>query len=133
MDRGRRRGCEAVRASRPSFSVGAYVDTKELRSGDSPLEISPFSIQTHIDDLGIDAVTKKLTVTYKDGSEQIIEDDAAGAYNSYFSLTRNSGENISVPTKLINVNQVVSVTLEGTRYTSTGETETEEPFTIVYS
>lgn len=120
-------------ASTPEFSVGAYVDTKELRSDDSPLEISPFSIQTHIDDLGIDAVTKKLTVTYKDGSEQIIEDDAAGAYNSYFSLTRNSGENISVPTKLINVNQVVSVTLEGTRYTSTGETETEVPFTIVYS
>ena len=117
----------------PEFSVGAYVDTKELRSDDSPLEISPFSIQTHIDDLGIDAVTKKLTVTYKDGSEQIIEDDAAGAYNLYVSLSRNSGENISVPTKLINVDQVVSVTLEGTRYTSTGETETEVPFTIVYS
>ena len=109
------------------------MDTKELRSDDSPLEISPFSIQTHIDDLGIDAVTKKLTVTYKDGSEQIIEDDAAGAYNFYVSMTRNSGENISVPTKLINVDQVVSVTLEGTRYTSTGETETEVPFTIVYS
>lgn len=120
-------------ASTSEFSVGAYVDTKELRSDDSPLEISPFSIQTHIDDLGIDAVTKKLTVTYKDGSEQIIEDDAAGAYNFYVSLTRNSGENISVPTKLINVDQVVSVTLEGTRYTSTGETETEVPFTIVYS
>ena len=120
-------------ASTPEFSVGAYVDTKELRSDDSPLEISPFSIQTHINDLGIDAVTKKLTVTYKDGSEQIIEDDAAGAYNLYVSLTRNSGENISVPTKLINVDQVVSVTLEGTRYTSTGETETEVPFTIVYS
>lgn len=120
-------------ASTPEFSVGAYVDTKELRSDDSPLEISPFSIQTHIDDLGIDAVTKKLTVTYKDGSEQIIEDDAEGAYNFYVSLTRNSGENISVPTKLINVDQVVSVTLEGTRYTSTGETETEVPFTIVYS
>lgn len=120
-------------ASTPEFGVGAYVDTKELRSDDSPLEISPFSIQTHIDDLGIDAVTKKLTVTYKDGSEQIIEDDAAGAYNFYVSLTRNSGENISVPTKLINVDQVVSVTLEGTRYTSTGETETEVPFTIVYS
>lgn len=122
-----------VEASTPEFSVGAYVDTKKLSSDDSPLEISPFSIQTHIDDLGIDAVTKKLTVTYKDGSEQIIEDDAAGAYNFYVSLTRNSGENISVPTKLINVNQVVSVTLEGTRYTSTGETETEVPFTIVYS
>ena len=121
------------KASTPELSVGAYVDTKELRSDDSPLEISPFSIQTHIDDLGIDAVTKKLTVTYKDGSEQIIEDDAAGAYNFYVSLTRNSGENISVPTKLINVDQVVSVTLEGTRYTSTGETETEVPFTIVYS
>ena len=39
-------------ASTPEFSVGAYVDTKELRSDDSPLEISPFSIQTHIDDLG---------------------------------------------------------------------------------
>ena len=120
-------------ASTLEFSVGAYVDTKELRSDDSPLEISPFSIQTHIDDLGIDAVTKKLTVTYKDGSEQIIEDDAAGAYNFYVSLTRNSGENISVPTKLINVDQVVSVTLEGTRYTSAGETETEVPFVIVYS
>ncbi len=107
-------------ASTPEFSVGAYVDKKELRSDDSPLEISPFSIQTHIDDLGIDAVTKKLIVTYKDGSEQIIEDDAAGAYNFYVSLTRNSGENISVPTKLIDVDQVVSVTLEGTRYTSTG-------------
>ncbi len=120
-------------ASTPEFSVGAYVDTKELRSDDSPLEISPFSIQTHIDDLGIGAVTKKLTVTYKDGAEQIIEDDAAGAYNSYFSLTRNSGENIWVPTRLINVDQVVSVTLEGTRCTSTGETETEVPFTIIYS
>ena len=97
------------------------------------LEISPFSIQTHIDDLGIDAVTKKLTVTYKDGSEQIIEDDDAGAFNLYFSYTRNSGENIWVPTKLIDVDQVVSVTLEGTRCTSTGETETEESFTIVYS
>ncbi len=48
-------------------------------------------------------------------------------------MARNSGENIWVPTKLINVDQVVSVTLEGTRYTSTGETETEVPFTIVYS
>lgn len=120
-------------ASTLEFSVGEHVETKELHSDDSPLEISPFSIQTHIDDLGIDAVTKKLTVTYKDGSEQIIEDDAAGAYNFYVSMTRNSGENISVPTKLINVDQVVSVTLEGTRYTSTGETETEVPFTIVYS
>ncbi len=43
-------------ASTPEFNVGAYVDTKELRSDDSPLEISPFSIQTHIDDLGYEAV-----------------------------------------------------------------------------
>lgn len=120
-------------ASTPEFSVGAYVDKKELRSDDSPLEISPFSIQTHIDDLGIDAVTKKLTVTYKDGSEQIIEDDDAGAFNLYFSYTRNSGENIWVPTKLIDVDQVASVTLEGTRCTSTGGAETSEPFTITYS
>ena len=120
-------------ASTPEFSVGAYVDTKELRSDDSPLEISPFSIQTHIDDLGIDAVDNKLTVSYKDGSEQIIEDDDAGVFNLYFSYARNSGENIWLPTKLIDVDQVVSVTLEGTRYTSTGETETEVPFTIVYS
>ena len=130
---GKGEDAKVIEVSTPEFNVGAHVDTKELRSDDSPLEISPFSIQTHIDDLGIDAVTKKLTVTYKDGSEQIIEDDAAGAYNLYVSLTRNSGENISVPTKLINVDQVVSVTLEGTRYTSTGETETEVPFTIVYS
>lgn len=130
---GKGEDAKVIEVSTPEFNVGAHVDTKELRSDDSPLEISPFSIQTHIDDLGIDAVTKKLTVTYKDGSEQIIEDDAAGAYNLYVSLTRNSGENISVPTKLINVDQVVSVTLEGTRYTSTGETETEVPFTFVYS
>lgn len=130
---GKGEDAKVIEVSTPEFNVGAHVDTKGLRSDDSPLEISPFSIQTHIDDLGIDAVTKKLIVTYKDGSEQIIEDDAAGAYNFYVSLTRNSGENISVPTKLINVNQVVSVTLEGTRYTSTGETETEVPFTIVYS
>ena len=130
---GKGEDAKVIEVSTPEFNVGAHVDIKELRSDDSPLEISPFSIQTHIDDLGIDAVTKKLTVTYKDGSEQIIEDDAAGAYNLYVSLTRNSGENISVPTKLINVDQVVSVTLEGTRYTSTGETETEVPFTIVYS
>lgn len=130
---GKGEDAKVIEVSTPEFNVGAYVDTKRLRSDDSPLEISPFSIQTHIDDLGIDAVTKKLTVTYKDGSEQIIEDDAAGAYNFYVSLTRNIGENISVPTKLINVDQVVSVTLEGTRYTSTGETETEVPFTIVYS
>lgn len=120
-------------ASTPEFSVGAYVDTKELRSDDSPLEISPFSIQTHIDDLGIDAVDNKLTVSYKDGSEQIVEDDDAGVFNLYFSYARNSGENIWLPTKLIDVDQVVSVTLEGTRCTSTGETETEVPFTIVYS
>lgn len=130
---GKGEDAKVIEVSTPEFNVGAHVDTKELRSDDSPLEISPFSIQTHIDDLGIDAVTKKLTVAYKDGSEQIIEDDAAGAYNFYVSMTRNSGENISVPTKLINVDQVVSVTLEGTRYTSTGETETEVPFTIVYS
>ena len=120
-------------ASTPEFNIGAYVDIKKLHSDDSSLEISPFSIQTHIADLGYEAVDNKLIVTYKDGSEQIIEDDAAGAYNSYVSLTRNNGENISVPTKLIDVDQVASVTLEGTRYTSTGETETEEPFTIVYS
>ena len=120
-------------ASTPEFSVGAYVDTKELRSDDSLLEISPFSIQTHIDDLGYEAVDNKLTVSYKDGSEQIIEDDDAGAFNLYFSLTRNSGENIWVPTKLIDVDQVVSVTLEGTRCASTGGAETSEPFTIVYS
>ena len=120
-------------ASTPEFNIGAYVDTKELRSGDSPLEISPFSIQTHIDDLGYEAVDNKLTVSYKDGSEQIIEDDDAGVFNLYFSYGRNSGENIWVPTKLIDVDQVVSVTLEGTRCTSTGETETKEPFTIVYS
>lgn len=120
-------------ASTPEFNIGAYVDTKELRSGDSPLEISPFSIQTHIDDLGYEAVDNKLTVSYKDGSEQIIEDDDAGVFNLYFSYGRNSGENIWVPTKLIDVDQVVSVTLEIVRYTSTGETETKEPFTIVYS
>lgn len=120
-------------ASTPEFNIGAYVDIKKLHSDDSSLEISPFSIQTHIADLGYEAVDNKLIVTYKDGSEQIIEDDAAGAYNSYVSLTRNNGENISVPTKLIDVDKVASVTLEGTRYTSTGETETEEPFTIVYS
>lgn len=120
-------------ASTPEFSVGAYVDTKELRSDDSPLEISPFSIQTHIDDLGYEAVENKLTVSYKDGSEQIIEDDDGGAFNLYFSLTRNCGENIWVPTKLIDVDQVASVTLEGTRYASTGDAETSEPFTIVYS
>ena len=74
-----------------------------------------------------------MTVTYKDGSEQVIEDDAAGAFNLYFSLTRNSGENIWVPTKLIDVDQVVSVTLEGTRCTSTEGAETSEPFTIDYS
>ena len=122
-----------IEVSTQEFNVGAHVDTKELRSDDSPLEISPFSIQTHIDDLGYEAVDHKLTVTYKDGSEQIIEDDDAGAYNFYVSMGRNSGENIWVPTKLIDVDQVVSVTLEGTRYTSTGETETEVPFTIVYS
>ena len=113
LDRGRRRGVrEPFEASTPEFSVGAYVDTKELRSGDSPLEISPFSIQTHIDDLGYEAVDNKLTVSYKDGSEQIIEDDDAGVFNLYFSYGRNSGENIWVPTKLIDVDQVVSVTLE---------------------
>lgn len=120
-------------ASTPEFSVGTYVDTKELHSDDSPLEISPFSIQTHIDDLGYEAVDHKLTVTYKDGSEQIIEDDDAGVFNLYFSYARNSGENIWVPTKLIDVDQVASVTLEGTRDTSTGGAETSEPFTIVYS
>ena len=86
------------RHRRPEFSV----ERTSIQRNSAPmtrLEISPFSIQTHIDDPGIDAVTKKLTVTYKDGSEHIIEDDAAGAYNLYFSLTRNSGENISVPTK----------------------------------
>ena len=97
------------------------------------LRLARFSIQTHIDDLGYEAVDHKLTVSYKDGSEQIIEDDDAGAYNFYVSMARNSGENIWVPTKLINVDQVVSVTLEGTRCTSTGESETEVPFTIVYS
>lgn len=122
--------CEA---STPEFSIGAYVSTKELHSDGSSLEISPFSIQTHIDDLGYEAVDHKLTVTYKDGSEQVIKDDAAGAYNFYVSLARENGENISVPTKLIDVDQVVSVTLEGTRCTSTGKTETEVPFTIVYS
>lgn len=124
---------KVIEVSTPEFSIGAYVDTKKLSSDDSPLEISPFSIQTHIDDLGDEAVDHKLTVIYKDGSEQVIKDDAAGAYNFYVSLARNNGENIWVPTKLINVDQVVSVTLEGTRYTSTGETETEVPFTIVYS
>ena len=120
-------------ASTPEFSVGTYVDTKELHSDDSSLEISPFSIQTHIPDLGYEAVDNKLTVTYKDGSEQIIEDDDAGVFNLYFSYARNSGENIWVPTKLIDVDQVASVTLEGTRDTSTGGAETSEPFTIVYS
>lgn len=120
-------------ASTPEFSVGAYVNTKELRSDGSSLEISPFSIQTHIDDLGDEAVGHKLTVSYKDGSEQVIEDDAAGAYNSYFSYTRKNGENIWLPTKLIDVDQVVSVTLEGTHCTSTGAAETAEPFTIIYS
>lgn len=130
---GKGEDAEVIEVSTPEFNVGAHVDTKELRSDDSPLEISPFSIQTHIDDLGYEAVDHKLTVTYKDGSEQIIEDDDAGAYNFYVSMGRNSGENIWVPTKLIDADQVVSVTLEGTRYTSTGETETEVPFTIVYS
>lgn len=120
-------------ASTPEFSVGAYVNTKELRSDDSSLEISPFSIQTHIDDLGDEAVDHKLTVSYKDGSEQVIKDDDAGAFNFYVSYARNSGENIWVPTKLIDVDQVVSVTLEGARYTSTGGAETSEPFTIIYS
>lgn len=124
---------KVIEVSTPEFSVGAYVDTKKLSSDGSPLEISPFSIQTHIDDLGYEAVDHKLTVSYKDGSEQIIEDDDAGAYNFYVSMARNSGENIWVPTKLIDVDQVVSVTLEGARYTSTGETETKVPFTIVYS
>ena len=130
---GKGEDAKVIEVSTPEFNVGAHVDTKELRSDDSPLEISPFSIQTHIDDLGYEAVDHKLTVSYKDGSEQIIEDDDAGAYNFYVSMARNSGENIWVPTKLIDVDQVVSVTLEGTRYTSTGETETEVPFTIVYS
>lgn len=130
---GKGEDAKVIEVSTPEFNVGAHVDTKGLRSDDSPLEISPFSIQTHIDDLGYEAVDHKLTVTYKDGSEQIIEDDDAGVFNLYFSYARNSGENICVPTKLINVDQVVSVTLEGTRYTSTGETQTEEPFTIVYS
>lgn len=120
-------------ASTPEFSVGAYVNTKELRSDDSSLEISPFSIQTHIDDLGYEAVDHKMTVTYRDGSEQVIKDDDAGAFNFYVSYGRNSGENIWVPTKLIDVDQVVSVTLEGARYTSTGGAETSEPFTLVYS
>lgn len=130
---GKGEDAKVIEVSTPEFNVGAHVDTKELRSDDSPLEISPFSIQTHIDDLGYEAVDHKLTVTYKDGSEQIIEDDDAGAYNFYVSMGRNSGENIWVPTKLIDVAQVVSVTLEGARYTSTGETETKVPFTIVYS
>lgn len=120
-------------ASTPEFSVGTYVDTKGLHSDDSSLEISPFSVQTHIADLGYEAVDHKLTVTYKDGSQQIIKDDDAGTYNFYVSLARNNGENIWVPTKLIDVDQVVSVTLEGTRDTSTGESEIEELFTIVYS
>mgnify|MGYP000364931337 FL=1 len=124
---GKGEDAKVIEVSTPEFNVGAHVDTKELRSDDSPLEISPFSIQTHIDDLGYEAVDHKLTVTYKDGSEQIIEDDDAGAYNFYVSMGRNSGE------KLIDVDQVVSVTLEGARYTSTGETETKVPFTIVYS
>lgn len=130
---GKGEDAKVIEVSTPEFNVGAYVDTKGLRSDDSPLEISPFSIQTHIDDLGYEAVDHKLTVSYKDGSEQIIEDDDAGAYNFYVSMARNSGENIWVPTKLIDVDQVVSVTLEGARYTSTGETETKVPFTIVYS
>lgn len=130
---GKGEDAKVIEVSTPEFNVGAHVDTKELRSDDSPLEISPFSIQTHIDDLGYEAVDHKLTVTYKDGSEQIIEDDDAGAYNFYVSMARNSGENIWVPTKLIDADQVVSVTLEGARYTSTGETETKVPFTIVYS
>lgn len=130
---GKGEDAKVIEVSTPEFNVGEHVDTKELRSDDSPLEISPFSIQTHIDDLGYEAVDHKLTVTYKDGSEQIIEDDDAGAYNFYVSMARNSGENIWVPTKLIDVDQVVSVTLEGARYTSTGETETKVPFTIVYS
>lgn len=130
---GKGEDAKVIEVSTPEFNVGAHVDTKELRSDDSPLEISPFSIQTHIDDLVYEAVDHKLTVSYKDGSEQIIEDDDAGAYNFYVSMGRNSGENIWVPTRLINVDQVVLVTLEGTRCTSTGETQTEEPFTIVYS
>ena len=130
---GKGEDAKVIEVSTPEFNVGAHVDTKELRSDDSPLEISPFSIQTHIDDLGYEAVDHKLTVTYKDGSEQIIEDDDAGVFNFYVSLARNSGENNWVPTKLIDVDQVVSVTLEGTRYTSAGETETEVPFAIVYS
>lgn len=130
---GKGEDAKVIEVSTPEFNVGAHVDIKELRSDDSSLEISPFSIQTHIDDLGYEAVDHKLTVSYKDGSEQIIEDDDAGAYNFYVSMARNSGENIWVPTKLIDVDQVVSVTLEGTRCISTGDAETSEPFTIVYS
>lgn len=97
------------------------------------LRLARFSIQTHIDDLGYEAVDNKLTVSYKDGSEQIIEDDDAGVFNLYFSYGRNSGENIWVPTKLIDVDQVVSVTLEGTEVHVNRETETKVPFTSVYS
>ena len=51
-----------------------------------------------------------------------------------FRMARNSGENNWVPTKLIDVDQVVSVTLEIVQAIhQQGATETSEPFTIVYS
>lgn len=41
---GKGEDAKVIEVSTPEFNVGAHVDTKELRSDDSPLEISPFSI-----------------------------------------------------------------------------------------
>ncbi len=130
---GKGEDAKVIEVSTPEFNVGAHVDTKELRSDDSPLEISPFSIQTHIDDLGYEAVDHKLTVSYKDGSEQIIEDDDAGAYNFYVSMARNSGENIWVPTKLINVDQSgLGDPRKGTRLHINRGRDTEKTVSTLY-
>lgn len=112
------------------FKITDYVEARSFSCGSSTVEVSPISIQNHIEDIGYSAVMDKMILKMKDGTERTIL--AEGVMNSFFGYIRDDGTCVDVVSELIDPSQIDQVIIEGRRDAADGSNE-QETFSLTFS
>lgn len=117
-------------ASTDAFKVSDYIEAATFTCDSSTVELSPFSVRNHIEDIGYSAVADKIVLRLKDGTERVIVDD--GVFNSILGYIQADGSEVDVMSELIDPSQVEQVVIEGTKAASDNSGK-QEAFSLTFS
>ena len=126
-------GESGERASTSVFTPSKAVGTCAFSDGSGVrVQLSPFSFTVAYPKGDDEFSAERLTVRYQDGTEFVIEDDqgASMVANAYFSCGNDDGTVSYLPTQLIDVGKVATVSVDGCWPAGAGGREKNVPQTF---